>query len=376
MLDAHFRLSNNPLDLESSLPLEGTPIDDMLQERRNDYDVTNQIRVSSAAEVRAAVRDIFRDLYPGNSFDAVWLAFHDFERFFTGQEPEYHAVDTTYHDMQHTLDMTLALARLIAGHDSSVTPKDRLGPERASLGLITALFHDSGYLRHREADRDSTSGAEFTLCHVSRGAAFLTHYLPRIGLEDFSPVATQIIHFTGYEVDLDKIELDDPKDSVIGHLIGTADLIAQLADRCYLEKCRDRLFPEFILGGVAIEEASGGMMVRYRSGRDLLAQTLNYYQDHARRRLENDFSRAYRYIEPNFEGANPYLVFIERNLSYLGQILTTNEWEKLRRHPSCAIPDEEGEARLMNLALQHIRGLADSRKIVLKSNLRRPALGY
>ena len=117
-------------------------------------------------------------------------------------------------------------------------------------------------------------------------------------------------------------------------------------------------------------------MVRYRSGRDLLAQTLKYYQDHARRRLEHTFNRAYRYIEPNFEGANPYLVFIEKNLSYLGQILRKNEWEKLRRHPSCAIPDEEGEARLMNLALQHIRSLADSRKITLKTSLNRPALGY
>jgi hypothetical protein len=322
------------------------------------------------------VRDVFHDLYPGSSFDTVWLAFHDFERFFSGQEPDYHAVDTTYHDIQHTLDMTLALARLIAGHDRSVAPKDRLGAERASLGLITALFHDSGYLRHREADRDSTSGAEFTLSHVSRGASFLARYLPRIGLEDFSPVATRIIHFTGYEIDLDKIELDDPRDSVVGHLIGTADLIAQLADRCYLEKCRDRLFPEFILGGVAIEQASSGTMVRYRSGRDLLTQTLKYYQDHARRRLEHNFNRAYRYIEPNFEGANPYLAFIEKNLSYLGQILRTSEWEKLRRHPSCAIPDEEGEARLMNLALQHIRSLADSRKITLKTSLNRPALGY
>jgi len=39
--------------------------------------------------------------------------------------------------------------------------------------------------------RDSTSGAEFTLSHVSRGATVLARYLPRIGLEDFSPVATR-----------------------------------------------------------------------------------------------------------------------------------------------------------------------------------------
>ncbi len=356
--------------------MKDSPIDDTLQDRRNDYDVTNQVQVSSPVAVRRAVRDIFHGLYPGSSFDPVWLAFHDFERFFNGREPDYHGVDTPYHDIQHTLDMTLALARLIAGHDTSVAPADRLGPERASLGLVTALFHDSGYLRHREVDRDCVSGAEFTMSHVSRSARFLSRYLPRIGLEDCAPVASQIVHFTGYEIDLDKIELDKPKDSTVGHLLGTADLIAQLADRCYLEKCRDRLFPEFILGGIAIEEDSNGTQVRYGSGQDLLAQTLKYYQNDARRRLDHDFNAAYRYVEPLFDGQNPYLVFIEKNLAYLGQILDRDDWDKLRRHPPCTMPDEQGEARLMNLALQYIRKLADSRKITLIDGVPQPVLSY
>jgi hypothetical protein len=92
------------------------PIEDELQDRRNDYDVTNTVQVSSAPQVRTAVKDLFAALYPSHSFDSVWLAFHDFERVFGGLDANYHAVDTTYHDMQHTLDMTLALARLIAGH--------------------------------------------------------------------------------------------------------------------------------------------------------------------------------------------------------------------------------------------------------------------
>jgi hypothetical protein len=37
----------------------------------------------------------------------------------------------------------------------------------------------------------------------------------------------------------------------LGNMLGTADIIAQMADRCYLEKCRDRLFPEFVAGGLA-----------------------------------------------------------------------------------------------------------------------------
>src|SRR6185295_9199249 len=112
-------------------------------------------------------------LYPQSSFDSVWLAFHDFERLFGGHHPEYHAVDTSYHDIQHTLDMTLALARLIAGYEQSVESADRLGSDRAELAIVSALFHDSGYLRHKVRDEGAVNGAVFTRVHVSRSGAYL-----------------------------------------------------------------------------------------------------------------------------------------------------------------------------------------------------------
>ncbi len=339
--------------------------DDRYQERRSDYDVTNHVRVSSPTQVRQAVADIFADLYPDSAFDPVWLAFLDFERVFGGLDPSYHGVDTAYHDIQHTLDMTLALARLIAGYERSAAAEDRLGAERACLGLITALFHDSGYLRHRRNDRTSVNGAEYTLTHVSRSAEFLRDYLPTLGLEHFVPVATQIVHFTGYELNLDTIELDCPKDSTVGHLLGTADLVAQMADRCYLEKCRDRLFAEFVLAGIAIEEDAETTIVRYRSGQDLLAKTLTFYERFARHRLESSFNHAYRYFEAFFEEENPYVVFIKKNLDYLTQILGSKQWDALRRRPPCFMPDPDGEMRLTRLALERIHALADSQKIAL-----------
>jgi hypothetical protein len=340
---------------------------DLLQERRNDFDVTNTVRVSSPAAVRSAVRDLFRDVYPLAAFDPVWMAFHDFERCFEGQNPSYHAVDTSYHDIQHTLDMTLALMRLVAGYESTAEARDRLGPERCSLGLITALFHDAGYLRHRLTDQGAVNGAEFTLTHVSRSAAFLACYLPRVGMAHLVAVATQIVHFTGYEMSLDDIELDDPRDSMIGHLLGTADLIAQLADRCYLEKCRDRLYPEFVLGGIAVANSAQGALIRYRSGHDLLSKTLSFYQSSARHRLERAFNRAYRYVEPCFDGENPYVLFIRRNLGYLTEVLERHAWNQLRRHPPCCVPDPQGEGRVMALAMRRLQQLAQAEKIALQS---------
>ena len=41
----------------------------MSQDRRNDYDVTNTVQVSSPAAVRNAVHELFSEAFPGMSYD-------------------------------------------------------------------------------------------------------------------------------------------------------------------------------------------------------------------------------------------------------------------------------------------------------------------
>jgi hypothetical protein len=325
------------------------------QDRRNDFDVTNAVQVSKPAAVRDAVHELFADTYPGASFDKLWLAFYDFERLFTGQYPGYLGCDTTYHDMQHTLDMTLALARLMVGYERSVDPAERLGAHRAQMVVITSLFHDSGYIRHEERDKDFQNGAEFTLYHVSRSADFLRRYLPKLGLSRDVAVSSIIVHFTGYELDLDKIELEDPRDAIGGHLIGTADLIAQMADRCYLEKCRDRLYNEFVLGGIAVETPGPGQyLVRYESGIDLLKKTPGFYQQVSKERLDSKFNRAYRYAEVLYDGSNPYVEAIKTNLTHLVRVLKFEEYQLLRRSPPYFLGVSDAVQSMDNLVHEHL----------------------
>lgn len=327
----------------------------MSQDRRNDYDVTNTVQVSDPVSVRNAVHELFAETFPGMSFDKLWLAFYDFERLFTGRYPGYKGCDTTYHDMQHTLDMTLALARLVSGYERSVEPPDRLGAARAQMAIITSLFHDSGYIRHNTRDKDFTNGAEFTLYHVSRSADFLRRYLPELGLAKDVGVSSMIVHFTGYELDLDKIELDDPRDIICGHLIGTADLIAQMADRCYLEKCRDHLYNEFVVGGVAVENAKPGeYMIRYHSGEDLLEKTPAFYQQVMRERLNSKFNRVYRYIEVLYNGQNPYIDAIRVNVTHLVRVLKSGDWSLLRRQPSCFLGVAVAVQDIEKLVARHL----------------------
>jgi len=325
--------------------------------RRNDYDVTNSVQVSSTAAVTAAVRELFNAAWPGEPFDRLALAFDEFDKLFTGRMPGYHGVDTIYHDRQHSLDMTLAMARLLVGYERSVEPRLRFGAERAVMALVTSLFHDAGYIREFD-DRQHRNGAEFTLYHVTRSARFLAHFLPGIGMERWVPIATRIVHFTGYEIKLDQIHLADARDRKLGHLLGTADLIAQMADRCYLEKCRDRLYPEFVLGGVAATTgADGALRVRYSSGLDLLRHTPEFVRETRVQRLEGEFEYAYRYVEPLFGGSNPYLEAIDRNLGYLHHVLHTERWPMLRRNPPLFTSEDTQLGQVRGLMLSHLKAL-------------------
>ena len=324
--------------------------------RRSDFDVTNSVQVSSPRAVLAAVEALYRPTWPGLSLEPLRRAFAHFERLFAGKVDGFHGVDTVYHDRQHTLDITLALARLLVGYERQQDEPARLGGTRATIGLITGLFHDVGYLR-RADDLESQNGAEFTRTHVARGARFLQEYLPALGFSDWVPIASEIIHFTGYEVPFERIaeRVADSRDIVVGHLLGTADMIAQMADRCYLEKCRDRLYAEFVLGGVALPFSGGNPQVKYASGLDLLRQTPDFIMEVRTKRLDGDFRGAYRYLEIHYGGRNPYMEAIERNVEYLCQILRSENWQLLRRRPPIFAATADPMATMRGLMLGHIK---------------------
>jgi hypothetical protein len=322
--------------------------------RRSDFDITNSVRVSSPPAVLHAVEQLFAPTWPGISLEPVRRAFAQFDDMFSGRVPGYAGVDTLYHDRQHTLDVTLTMARLCVGYERQVDALWKLGPERAVAGIVFALFHDVGYLR-REGD-PQRNGAEFTRTHVSRGVNFLRDYLPELGLGEWVQVASQALHFTGYEKPFGELVLPDARDLRLGHLLGTADMVTQLADRCYLEKCRDHLYPEFVLGGVALPlENARADQVKYASGLDLLRQTPQFVSETRTRRLDGEFNAAYRYLEILFDGRNPYIESIGRNMEFLDQVLRSESWRMLRRNPPLFSADANTLADVRGLMLGYFK---------------------
>jgi hypothetical protein len=300
--------------------------------RRSDYDVTDKIRSTDPIAVGDEVVHLFLGLYPDSDPRPIERAFTDMSLLYHGKHPDYHPCDTEYHDIQHVLDVTLAMARLLDGYERYRDGYAPLPPEYFSVGVVTALFHDVGYLRRRN-DHKHRYGAEYTLSHVSRGSHFLRAYLPRIGLKRYAADAAQLIHFTGYERQPETIRLDDPVLRRVGEILGTADIIAQMSDRCYLEKCRDRLYPEFVLGGLTRRKMPNGRIVTvFKSGDELVRKTPGFYAN-ASRRLDLQLHRAYLYADKHFGGHNIYIEEMNKNVKHAELAMSASERGLLRRAP-------------------------------------------
>jgi hypothetical protein len=302
-----------------------------VHDRLNQNDVTNRINVEDPDQVRDAVLALFAARYPGADLAPLRQAFEDVKSLFRGTFPGYLPCDTLYHDLRHTLDMTLAMARLLDGHDRTHVEAERIGARRAMLGVVVALLHDSGYMK-RASEAHIENGAVFTKVHVSRSADFLTRYLPQLGYAEEAGAAAKLVHFTGYEMDIEDIQLHDPKDRLLGCLVGTADLIGQMSDRLYLEKCREFLYPEFVWGHIARETlADGREIVRYASPDDLMLKTPGFYEYVARARIEKKLGGVDRYAEAHFDGPSLYQTEIDRNMGFLKGAIEQADLKRMRR---------------------------------------------
>ena len=302
-----------------------------IRERRNDYDVTNRVNTTDPQDVSREIARIYEGLYDQATPASFGGAFADLGRLYRGEYPGFRECETDYHDVQHVLDVTLGMARLLDGCVRA-TSTDVIDERLFRFGIVLALYHDCGYIRHRKDTRHA-NGAEYTSIHVSRGARFLEEYLPRIGMADLAQAAARTIHFTGYEIPVDQIQVPGPEFRLIGNLLGSADILAQMADRCYLEKCYDRLYPEFVRGGIARKRhKDGSEEIIFSSAADLIFKTPRFYAG-ATKRLNQDLGGCYNYVEKHFGGQNLYFDELEKNISHAKAIAVEGDISLLRRRP-------------------------------------------
>ena len=195
----------------------------------------------------------------GLDFAELDEVFADIVKLFNGEYPGYKASNTKYHNLDHTCAVFLAQARLTHGmvangHDFSC--------RSIELGLLASLFHDTGLIQ--EAGDNNGTGAKYMIGHEERSILLMGNYLSGRGRssEDIDDCA-RIIRCTVLSGSPSGIDFSSPEIRLIGYILGTVDLLAQMSERAYLEKL-SLLFMEFQEGGVPGYESSFDLYKKFR----------------------------------------------------------------------------------------------------------------
>ena len=276
----------------------------------NEKQLSDLLEMNSSEAELNEVKTILHLIYPDFDDSDIASAFSLTIKLFKGNYPGYRACNTEYHDIHHTVDTFLAMARLIHG---AVLEGVGLTERQIIQGLISALLHDVGYIQE-EHDREGT-GSKYTADHVQRSMDFVLRHGAEFRLSDDEIQACRsMILCTDLAVDISSIDFSSPKIEMIGKMLGTADLLAQMADRTYLEKLLF-LYHEF-------KEAKVG---GYEGEVDLLRKTVGFY-DFISQRLRKTLDATDQFMISHFASrwgiqTNLYHEAIEKQRNYLNQIL-------------------------------------------------------
>lgn len=244
-------------------------------------------------------------------------AIRETHRWFTeacaGRAPDFEALDTHYHDLEHTMQGFLCLGRWFAGwRRSGQTPVPEARTLR--LALVAILLHDTGYLRRRGID--AGPGARYTLDHVERGAGLARGLLASRGwpAAELDAVAA-MIRCTGAGTVPEAGWFASEALHLAGCGVGTADLLGQMAAADYPDKL-PLLHREF---AEAIAAHPGCILERLFPTEDaLIRQTPDFWERNVCPRLDGALRGVWRFLsEPWPSGPNAYVEAIRAHIARL-----------------------------------------------------------
>ena len=274
---------------------------------------------SHPEKVWGRTEDIIQRINPAYDFSSIQTVFHDVVHLFHGEYPGYCSIKTLYHDLRHTMDVFLCAIRLMHGVHLS---GNKLADKELTLVMIAALMHDIGYAQRR--GEETGTGAQFTMNHVERGIGFLRTYLPeRRFPPDFITFLEPMMLSTSPALPFSGISFPDARCRLLAQIVGTADMVGQMADRAYLEK--------LLFLCLEFKEAKFG---HYQNLHSMLCQTKSFYETTRKRKLEEAYESIYTKLSLHFNDYlgvenNFYLESIEKNIAYLEKIILLDETEYL-----------------------------------------------
>ena len=267
-----------------------------------------QLACGCSEDIYKEIKFIISLMVDDFDFDFLDLSFENTEKIFSGRFPGYQASNTSYHNLDHTMAVSLALLRLIHGmfEEKNIT----FTPETIECGVIAAFFHDAGLIQ-RSSDHEGT-GAKYTKFHEERSILFVQEYLGSVGRsEKMSIRCAQMIRCTKLSNTPSQLDFESDEIKLMGYVLGTADIVAQMADRLYLERLP-----------LLLDELREGGIPGYDSTIDIYHQTVTFFKKVIRHRLYIEFdgiveTMRYHFIERWNIDQNLYVSAIENNINYI-----------------------------------------------------------
>ena len=241
---------------------------------------------------------------------------------FTGQYADYQAVDARYHDLEHTLQGTLCLSRLLHARHCA-NGQWPLTERLFQLGILGILLHDTGYLKKHD-DTEGT-GAKYTATHVNRSAQFAAQLLSEKGFSPADIAAVQsMIRCTGVDAVLSKIPFPGEPEKMVGHALATADFLGQMAADDYVDKL-PVLYAEF----AEAARHDGGhidFIAKFKGAGDLVRRTPAFWHEFVLPKLDRDFGGLHHFLnQPYPDGPNEYVRRVEANMERIRQLLASSK---------------------------------------------------
>ena len=286
------------------------------------------IDMNKPQAVLAEIKVIASMICTMDDFGVINDVSRDVLRLFTGRYPGYRKNDTGYHDLYHTTDVMLASVRLL--HGAATTGVAFTAGEINQL-LLCAMMHDTGYIQ-RDTDPRGT-GARYTAIHIERSIDFVAEYLKtHRDIDADGETMAQILRCTGLNVKIRDIPFKSEKTRLLGFVLGTADLLGQMADRYYLEKL-PILFREFQEGNIP----------GFASDYDLIRKTPDFYIM-ASIRFKNELGGVNRFMKNHFQvrwsiPRDLYAAAIEKNIEYLNRIIESGQDYRQKFKRKCLFQD-------------------------------------
>ena len=272
--------------------------------------IDDVIRIGSPEILLKEVLEILDSISPDLDKASIRRVFETVGKLYSGQLPGYRACNTRYHDLQHANNTFLAMARLI--HGAAIEGIEFSDSDIVS-GLVAAILHDVGYIQ--EASDNDGTGAKYKATHEQRSKDFLRRHGGEFGLSTRQIAdGRAVITFTDMALDISTASFSSENVELLGKMLATADLLAQLGDPAYLEKL-PALYEE-------CREAGTG---EYRDELDIIRKAPAFY-DVVEKRLRTVLDSTYRFMELHFENRwgqrrNVYQEIIDNQKNYLIKLL-------------------------------------------------------